>query len=72
VAFAIASVARQTFVLPSLSLSVAQSLSIVRGTNGALVLRHRIADFDIVFTRVDHIFAVFLVLITLPLAATVL
>jgi tetratricopeptide (TPR) repeat protein len=72
VAFVVASVSRQTFILAGLSLPIAQSVFVARGTNGALVLRHRIADLDIVVTIVDQIFILFLVLITLPLTSIVL
>jgi len=45
-------------------------LSIAQGTNGAVVLGHRIADLDVV-TIVDPIFVLCLVETTLPLTATV-
>jgi Mn2+/Fe2+ NRAMP family transporter len=72
VAFVVASVARKSFILASLSLPVAQSFSIACGTNRAVDLGHRIADFDIVVTIVAWIFVLFLALITLPLTAIVL
>jgi hypothetical protein len=72
VTLVVASVARQTFVLASLSLAIAQSLSVARGTNRSVVLGHRTADFDVVVTIVSQIFVLFLVLTTLPLTATVL
>jgi hypothetical protein len=69
-AFVVASVARQTFILAGFALSVAQSIA--RGTNRAVVLRHGIADFDVFVMIVDLVSALCLVLITLPLTATVL
>jgi hypothetical protein len=72
VAFVIASVARQTFILASFSLPIAQSLSMAQSANGAVVLGHWIADFDIIVTIVDHIFLVLFLILTLPLTAAVL
>jgi hypothetical protein len=71
-AFAVTRVARQSFILARLSLSIAQSVAIPRGPNGAVILGHRIADFDIVVAIIGHLFVLILVLITLPLTATVL
>ena len=70
VTFVVANVARQGFILASLSLSIAQSLSIARGTNGAIVLGHGLADFDIIVTTAAQIFV--LLLVTLPWTVLVL
>jgi hypothetical protein len=53
VAFTIASIAGQTFILARLSLPSAQSLFVARGTDGAVILRHRIADLDVAITIID-------------------